>query len=109
MREIYEYPLKQCIGEQVVPLIVKGDRVSRGQLVAFQRENSLGTNIYSSVSGIVTDITDKSIFVEADEIQQQDYIKLTGTDALELIKEDGIVGLGGAGFPTYAKLSKRFE
>ena len=109
MSEIYEYPLKQSIGERVVPLAVKGDRVARGQLVAFQRDNSLGSNVYSSVSGVVTDVTDESIFVEADENQQEEYIRLKGSEPLELIKKAGIVGLGGAGFPTYAKLSKPFE
>lgn len=109
MKQIYEYPLKQHIGEQVVPVIVKGDKVKRGQPVAFQRENSLGANLYSSVSGIVKEVTDTVIFIEADEKQSKDYELLKGTEPLELIREAGIVGLGGAGFPTYAKFSKPFE
>ena len=108
MKRIYEYPLKQHIGEQVVPVVVKGDSVNRGQLIAFQRENALGANLFASVSGKVIEITEKSIFIEADENQTADYMKLTKETPLELIQEAGIVGLGGAGFPTYAKLSKPF-
>lgn len=108
MRRIYEYPLKQHIGQQVVPVVVKGDSVNRGQLIAFQKKDSLGANLFASVSGKVVEITGKSIFIEADENQTADYIKLTKETPLELIQEAGIVGLGGAGFPTYEKLSKPF-
>ena len=45
MEDIYEYPLKQHLGEQVVPVVVDGDSVNRGQLVAFQREKNLGANM----------------------------------------------------------------
>lgn len=109
MKRIYEYPLKQHIGEQVVPVVVNGDSVNRGQLVAFQGEKTLGANLYASVSGKVIKVTKTSIFIEADEKQNSDYMKLSSTDPLELIKEAGIVGLGGAGFPTYAKFTKPFE
>lgn len=109
MEQIYEYPLKQHIGEQVVPVIVEGDKVKRGQLIAFQRENSLGANVFSSVDGVVNKITKTAISIKADENQTADYEPLKGSAPLELIREAGIVGLGGAGFPTYAKLSKPFE
>jgi proline reductase-associated electron transfer protein PrdC len=72
-------------------------------------ENSLGTNIFSSVSGVVTEVNETEIVIEADENQSKSYKRLTKTEPLELIKEAGIVGLGGAGFPTYAKLSNSFE
>lgn len=109
MEDIYEYPLKQHLGEQVVPVVVDGDSVNRGQLVAFQRENTLGANLYSSVKGVVTKVTEQSIFIKAVGEQTADYEPLKGSEPLELIREAGLVGLGGAVFPTYAKLSKPFE
>lgn len=108
MQHIYEYPLKQHIGNKAVPVIVEGDEVKRGQLLAFQEENLLGSNIYSSISGVVSSIKEDRIQITADEKQTSDYQKLTGSSPLELIREAGIVGLGGAGFPTYAKFSKPF-
>lgn len=108
MSETFCFPLKQHIGAQAAPTIVKGDTVVRGQLIASKEENSLCADIYSSISGVVTKITEDAIFIEADEKQEKDYIKLKGTDPLSLIKEAGIVGLGGAGFPTYAKFSQAF-
>ena len=109
MEDIYEYPLKQHLGEQVVPVVVNGDSVNRGQLVAFQREGTLGANLYSSVKGVVTEVTEQSIFIRADKEQTKEYVPLKGQEPLELIKEAGIVGLGGAGFPTYAKLANPFQ
>ncbi|WP_294404867.1 proline reductase-associated electron transfer protein PrdC [uncultured Clostridium sp.] len=109
MKYIYEYPLKQHIGTRVAPVVVNGDSVNRGQLLAFQEENSLGANIYASVSGKVLEVSESSIIIEADEHQSKGYIQLKKSTPLELIKEAGIVGAGGAGFPTYAKFSRPFK
>ncbi len=108
MKQAFRFPLKQHIGEQAVPAIVKGDRIVRGQLLALKKENTLSANIYSSVSGVVLEVNDKQIVIKADERQTEEYIPLKSNTPLELIEEAGIVGLGGAGFPTWAKLSKPF-
>lgn len=73
MNEIYQFPLKQHIGKNAVPFVVEGDSVQRGSFLAFQEENTLGANIYSSVTGKITKITETSIFVEAADTQT-DYL-----------------------------------
>jgi proline reductase-associated electron transfer protein PrdC len=57
----------------------------------------------------VEKVTQEEIVIRADEIQPAEYQKLKSEKPLDLIREAGIVGLGGAGFPTYAKLGKPFE
>ena len=108
MNRQFQFPLKQHIGKQAAPAVVKGDRVLRGQPVALKEKNSLGANIYSSVTGVVKEVTEDRIVILADEEQSDTYMHLQSEDPLELIEEAGIVGLGGAGFPTYAKLSRPF-
>lgn len=103
---IFEYPLKQHIGAEAVPTLAKDDEVKRGQLLAFQKEGTLGANIYASINGRVSCVSSQSIFIEADPVQDSSYIRLKGNDPADLIRQAGIVGLGGAGFPTYAKLAK---
>lgn len=109
MKKLFRYPLKQHIGAQAAPTIVEGDKIVRGQLLASMDQNNLGSNIFSSVSGVVSEVNQKEIVICADEVQSNEYVKLTSTKPLDLIKEAGIVGLGGAGFPTYAKLAKPFD
>lgn len=109
MERIFRFPLKQNIGAKAAPTVVKGDKIVRGQLLASVGEEQLGANLSSSVSGTVTEVDEDEITVLADETQTDDYIKLTGSDPLELIREAGIVGLGGAGFPTWFKLKDPFE
>lgn len=109
MERIFRFPLKQNIGAKAAPTVVKGDKIVRGQLLASIGEEQLGANLSSSVSGTVTEVDEDEITVLADETQTDDYIKLTGSDPLELIREAGIVGLGGAGFPTWFKLKDPFE
>ncbi len=106
---IFRFPLKQNIGAKAAPTVVKGDKIVRGQLLASVGEEQLGANLFSSVSGTVTEVDEDEITVLADETQTDDYIKLSGSDPLELIREAGIVGLGGAGFPTWFKLKDPFE
>lgn len=108
MKRIFSYLLKQHIGGPSKPIVQRGDKVLRGQLIAEAPENQLGANIFSSVSGEVEAVTEQEICIIADETQSREYVKLTSDAPLDLIRESGLVGLGGAGFPTYAKLQKPF-
>ncbi|MGN0998409.1 MAG: proline reductase-associated electron transfer protein PrdC, partial [Faecousia sp.] len=108
MEQIYQFPLKQHIGAPSVPTVAVNDRVLRGQRIADKPAGALGANLFTSVTGIVTAVTDSQITILADETQTTDYVKLSAETPLALIEEAGLVGLGGAGFPTYAKLGKPF-
>lgn len=109
MKKMYRFPLKQNIGEAAVPTIVKGETIVRGQLIASKGENSLGANLFSSVSGVVTEVGKEQISILAEEEQSRSYMALKADTPLELVEEAGIVGLGGAGFPSYAKLARPLE
>lgn len=105
MKKLFRFPLKQHIGAPAAPTIVKDDKIVRGQLIASKGENELGANIHSSVTGVVEEINDNEIIILADEVQKEEYEPLKADTPAALIEEAGIVGLGGAGFPTYAKLA----
>ncbi len=97
-------PLKQHVGAPNKPIVKIGDEVYRGDLVSIPE--GLGGNIHTSVSGRIIDVNDSHIVVEAYEKQPEDFTKLKATNNyLETIKEAGIVGAGGAGFPTNIKLN----
>lgn len=115
-------PLNQNLGAPAVPLIKKGDEVKAGQLIA-KGESFISSNVHSSVSGKVLKIDsviDTSgykrmavvINVEGDEwdpsVDRSETIKkdfsLSQKEIIEKIKEMGIVGLGGATFPSHVKL-----
>ena len=105
---LFRYPLKQHIGAMAVPIVSIGDSILRGELLARKPENSLGANLFSSVSGVVKEVTGEQITVLADESQPPEYVPLKGSTPREHIEESGLVGLGGAGVPTYVKLWKPF-
>ena len=97
-------PLKQHVGGPCQAIVNVGDHVKRGQLVA--TPNGLGANIHASLSGVVEEVNDMAIIVKLDKEQSDDYVRLEKTDdKLQKIKDAGIVGVGGAGFPTGIKLS----
>lgn len=115
-------PLGQCLGAPAEPIVAKGDKVKVGQLIATAK-GFISANVHSSVSGTVAKIDEimdhtgyrkPAIFidVEGDEwlegIDTTDTlikdITLTSEEIVERIKQHGIVGLGGATFPTYVKL-----
>lgn len=115
-------PVSQHIGAASVPVVNKGDKVLTGQLIA--RSNGfVSTNIHSSVSGTVNKIdsvpdstgykqTSIIIDVAGDEwmpaIDRDQTIireiKLSGDEIIAKCHEAGIVGMGGAAFPTHIKL-----
>lgn len=103
MSNLYKFYLKMHIGAPSVPCVKEGGFVERGQVIA--EPNGLGARIHSSVSGKVFKITDKEILVEASENQSEDFVKIKERDSiLDTVYEAGIVGAGGAGFPTHVKL-----
>ena len=95
--------LKQHIGAPCAPVVQLHDRVKKGTLLA--QPTGLGANIFSSVYGEITEITDSYILITPDEAQPDEYEPITGETKLELVKNAGIVGMGGAGFPTAVKLN----
>lgn len=100
--DIVKILLSQHVGPPCAPIVQVNDEVKRGQLIA--TPTGLGANIYSSVNGKIVEIGEKAIVIEAYEEQSKDFLPIKETsDHLEAIKEAGIVGAGGAGFPAHIK------
>lgn len=119
------YPVSQHIGAPATPVVKKGDRVLVGQKIA-EASGFVSANIHSSISGTVKAIEPRltsggtkvtSIVVENDgQFEEVDFSEnvmdlstLYREDIKEIIKEAGIVGMGGAGFPANVKLSPKNE
>ncbi len=116
------YPLSQHIGAPAKALVNKGDRVLVGMKIA-EAGGFVSAPIYSSVSGTVKSIEKhlvatgdqvESIIIENDDayeeaprMQELDYLETSAEDLLKRISEAGVVGMGGAGFPTHVKLSPK--
>jgi len=99
--------LRQHVGAPCEAVVKVGDKVKKGTLIA--KPTGLGANIFSSVYGNVSEITEDAIIIEKDEEQPEEFIKLEGDDKLQLIKDAGVVGMGGAGFPTAIKLGTKVK
>ncbi len=118
-------PLKQHIGEAAECLVRPGDRVSKGQMIAAPR-GAISMPVHASSSGTVIAVEARPvphpsglmapcIVIETDGRDEwgqasaplADYREVPVGRLLERIRESGIVGLGGAGFPTQVKLAHR--
>ena len=116
------YPLSQHIGAPAQPVVKKGDSVLAGQKIA-EMGGFVSAPIHATVSGVVKDLKKvrnnvgamvDAIIIENDEKYETVEFQLAKSlDALSKeeiitrIKEGGVVGMGGAGFPTHVKLSPR--
>lgn len=115
-------PVAQHIGAPATVVVAKGDKVKVGTLIA-QASGFVSANVHSSVSGVVAKVDNELdafgnrrqvvvIDVEGDEWEETIDLKgdfkrtfnLTSEEIIEKIKNAGIVGLGGATFPTHVKL-----
>ena len=115
-------PMSQHIGAPCLPLVKKGDRVLVGQKIGDNQ--GLCVPVHSSVSGTVkavemrahtSGVTVMSVVIQNDHQQElhpdiqrrnrADVAKMTPEELMGIIREAGIVGMGGATFPTHVKLS----
>nr|CAB71310.1 electron transfer protein [[Clostridium] sticklandii] [Acetoanaerobium sticklandii] len=100
--------LKQHVGAPCQSIVEAGQKVQKGELIA--KPNGLGANLHSSVYGVVKAVNETAIIIEADENQPDEFVKIKDTNThIEAIQEAGIVGSGGAGFPTHVKLNVNLE
>ncbi len=111
-------PMQMHIGAPAVPTVKVGDTVKVGTLIA-EAGGAISAPIHASVSGTVKKIVDyllsdgrttSAIVIESDgEMVRDDGIAAPAVssreDFIEAVRRAGIVGLGGAGFPTHFKLS----
>ncbi|MBR6814317.1 MAG: electron transport complex subunit RsxC [Alistipes sp.] len=121
--DVVNIPLGQHIGAPATAIVVKGDKVLTGQLIA-EATGFMSANIHSPISGTVTAVDMQpngqglrqmmiTIKREGDEwmpeIDRSKEIKreceLDSQAIISKIKDAGIVGMGGATFPTHVKLS----
>lgn len=116
------YPLSQHIGAPAKPVVKKGDFVLKGQVIA-EAGGFVSAPVHASVSGTVKGIEPRfnpagtkvdCIIVENDEQYTEieyEPVKPLGEmsreEIIEKIGNAGIVGMGGAGFPTRVKLSPK--
>ncbi|SCY16315.1 electron transport complex subunit RsxC [Alkaliphilus peptidifermentans] len=119
--KIVVIPLQQHIGAPCEAIVKVGDHVTVGQKIG-EAKGFVSANVHSSVSGEVKGIEQKpaagggdvlSVIIESDGHNEVDpsiapkgsIDNLSAAEIMEIIKEAGIVGMGGATFPTHVKLS----
>lgn len=116
------FPVAQHIGAPAAPIVKVGDHVLAGQKIA-EKSGFISANIHSSVSGTVkkieprllaTGMVSDAIVIENDELYEEAEPvnrkapdTMTADEIRAVIEEAGIVGMGGAGFPTSVKLSPK--
>ncbi|HIY00579.1 MAG TPA: electron transport complex subunit RsxC [Candidatus Blautia faecipullorum] len=115
------YPLSQHIGAPSAPCIKKGDHVLAGQKIA-DAGGFVSVPLHASVSGTVKGIEKRltatggmcdAVIIENDQQYEEteffsaELPSLSKEDILKRIQEGGVVGMGGAGFPTHVKLSPK--
>ena len=120
--DILVIPMSQHIGAPCKPLVKKGDLVTKGQKIGDNQ--GLCVPVHASVSGKVKSVEMKahssgttmmSVVIENDHLgtlcedikprTQEEVDALTPEELISIIREGGIVGMGGASFPTHVKLS----
>ncbi len=116
------YPLSQHIGAPARPIVAVGDKILKGQKIA-EAGGFVSSPIYASASGTVKAIEPRRVavgdmvksivvtndgeFAEAGYSPCDNVTALSTQEIIDRVKEAGVVGMGGAGFPTHVKLSPK--
>ncbi|MDE6372923.1 MAG: RnfABCDGE type electron transport complex subunit C, partial [Clostridia bacterium] len=109
----------QSLGKPAVPCVEKGQKVKEGELIA-KADGAISSDVFASIAGEVTDVkqlvganggTETYIVIKGDCSGEKAYLPPLSNPSAEEIKQRirdcGIVGLGGAGFPAAVKVAPR--
>ncbi len=124
-KEEVVFPMSQHIGAPATPVVSTGDSVKMGQLIG-EASGFISANIVSSVSGEVKAVEPRLLSSGAKATcvviandgkyepieglgNDRDYTQLSKEEIRNIVKDAGIVGMGGAGFPTSVKLAPKNE
>lgn len=124
-KEELVFPMSQHIGAPATPVVAVGDTVKMGQIIG-EASGFISANIISSVSGEVKAVEPRLLSSGAKATcvviandgnyepveglgEDRDYTQLSKEEIRQIIKDAGIVGMGGAGFPTNVKVSPKNE
>lgn len=112
-------PLRQHIGKPATPVVEAGSTVKRGQLIG-KADGMISANVHASVAGTVKALEERAdgkggscvhVVIACNETNETDFMPpLADASAEEIaqrVQDAGIVGMGGAGFPTAVKLKPR--
>lgn len=115
-------PLKQHYGDPAIPIVNVGEHVTIGQCIGIPEENAFAVPVHSSISGEVTEIRDitlpngvtcKAVCITSDRkrtyhksVYPRSNIGISASEFMGIVKAAGIVGMGGEGIPTIAKINR---
>lgn len=101
--------IRQGIGAPPTPIVKEGDTVTRGQVIAQNDPEKLSVPLHASVTGVVAKVTEEEIIIDQTS-DGMDYIPLNVEGSYsEIVRSSGLIGLGGAGFPTYVKMNTQLK
>ena len=115
-------PMKMHYGVPATPVVKVGDYVRIGQCIGVPVKGTFSVPVHSGISGRVTDISDimlpngiktPAVTIQndmkrtrLDSVKPRNGFKLTASEAISVIRDAGICGMGGEGIPTAAKLRR---
>lgn len=115
-------PMLQHYGDECVPVVKPGQSVTIGQCIGAPVPGTMAVPVHSGISGTVTDIRPvilpdgrncRAVFIEGDRkrtfhpsVRPRNNINISAATVMGIIRDAGIVGMGGEGIPTIAKLNR---
>ncbi len=115
-------PMLQHYGDECVPAVKIGQTVTIGQCIGAPAPGSMAVPIHSGISGTVTDIkpvvlpdgrTSRAVMIEGDRkrtfhpsVRPRNNVNVSAATVMGIIRDAGIVGMGGEGIPTIVKLNR---
>ena len=115
-------PMLQHCGDECVPMVKIGQSVTIGQCIGAPAPGTMAVPVHSGISGTVTDIkpiilpdgrTCRAVFIEGDRkrtfhpsVRPRNNINVSAATVMGIIRDAGIVGMGGEGIPTIVKLNR---